>query len=256
LHAASREGEPANHGDYTRWGAVVALLAAAVLLVLAWPRGGPPRPGTAADPGALRGAQGGITALRGEGVTARDQATLEWSAVPGAVRYELHVSTPELEPVLSERSLPTPRAVLPEAILRPMPAGTELLWRVEAVLDDEQRVVSPTFSLTVELRARALVAMVRGAGAGGRPRGARAGACGARATRARADVRPPRGRGHSRARAAGLPGAHHHALDRRSSRRDVLLRRRAPPCVLGPGAPRARGPRGRAARLGHAAHGA
>lgn len=150
LHAASREGEPANHGDYTRWGAVVALLAAAVLLVLAWPRGGPPRPGTAADPGALRGAQGGITALRGEGVTARDQATLEWSAVPGAVRYELHVSTPELEPVLSERSLPTPRAVLPEAILRPMPAGTELLWRVEAVLDDEQRVVSPTFSLTVE----------------------------------------------------------------------------------------------------------
>lgn len=155
LHARDTEGPcgsptaamPANHGDYTRWGAVVALLAAAVLLVLAWPRSGPLR--HEGDPGVLRGAQGGITALRGEGPTARDHATLEWSAVPGAVRYELYVSTPALEPVLTERALSDPTAVLPATILHPLPAGTELLWRVEAVLDDEQRVVSPTFSLTV-----------------------------------------------------------------------------------------------------------
>jgi hypothetical protein len=140
--------EPANRGDHARWGSVVmALVAAAVLLVVAWPRSDVVLP--AGDPGELRGAAGGITALRGEGSVARDQATLAWSPVPGAMRYELYVSTSALEPVLTERALPSPSAVLPAAILRRLPAGTELLWRVEAVLDDEQRVVSPTFSLTV-----------------------------------------------------------------------------------------------------------
>lgn len=140
--------EAANDGSGARWGSVVvALVAAAVLLVVAWPRGRVELP--EGDAGAMRGAVGGITALRGEGPLARDRATLEWSAVPGALRYELYVSTPALEPVLTERALPGPSMVLPAAILRPLPAGAELLWRVEAVLDDEQRVASPTFSLTV-----------------------------------------------------------------------------------------------------------
>jgi hypothetical protein len=138
----------ANDGGRARWGGVVvALVAAAVLLVVAWPRAGLER--YEGDGGALRGAEGGITARQGEGPLARDHATLEWSPVPGALRYELYVSTPALEPVLVERALPGPSMVLPAAILRSLPAGAELLWRVEAVLDDEQRVASPTFSLTV-----------------------------------------------------------------------------------------------------------
>lgn len=146
--APGSELAAANDGVRVRWAAVgVALAAAAVLLVVAWPRAGVERHD--GDPGALRGAEGNITALRGEGPLARDHATLEWSPVPGALRYELYVSTPALEPVLVERALPGPSMVLPAAILRPLPAGTELLWRVEAVLDDEQRVPSPTFSLTV-----------------------------------------------------------------------------------------------------------
>lgn len=139
--------EPANHAQYTRWGAVVALVAAAVLLVLAWPRGGA-KPHVD-DPGALRGGQGAIAAVRGDGALGRDDPTLEWSAVPGAVRYELHVSTPELEPVLVERELQATTRVLPAALLRTLPPEGELLWRVEAVLGDERRVVSPTFALTV-----------------------------------------------------------------------------------------------------------
>lgn len=148
--ASPTASEPANEGRYARWGAVAALLAATVLLVLALPRGGttlhPP------DPGQLRGAQGGIEAVRGEGAIARDDATLEWTAVPRAVRYELHVSTPALEPVLTERALTGTAMVLPPAIVQSLPPETELLWRVEAVLDDDRRVVSPTFSLTVKMR--------------------------------------------------------------------------------------------------------
>lgn len=140
--------EPANRGDYLRWGALLAVVAAAVLLVLAWPRGGaaPYDP----DDGRMRGGADGIEAIRGDGPVARDRAVLEWSEVPDAVRYELYVSTTELQPVLEERELKVPSMTLPAELLRDRPAGTELLWRVEAVFADGRREISETFALAVQ----------------------------------------------------------------------------------------------------------
>ncbi|MEM9461980.1 MAG: hypothetical protein AAGF11_47915 [Myxococcota bacterium] len=146
-------GEPANRGDYRRWGrrwgVVVALLAAAVLLVLAWPRGGV---APYEDPGdhRMRGGGRGIEAIRGEGRLLRDEAVLEWSEVSGAIRYELYVSTAELSPLLEDRTLESTSTLLLAERLRELPAGTELLWRVEAVMPDDRRIVSETFAFTVQ----------------------------------------------------------------------------------------------------------
>lgn len=139
--------EPANHGDYLRWGALVAVVAAAVLLVLAWPQGGPSP--YEADDSRMRGGVGSIEAIRGDGVVSRDDAVLEWSEVPGAVRYELHVSTPELEPRVERRDLSATSSTLPADLLSELPGGATLLWRIEAVTADERRVVSETFAVTV-----------------------------------------------------------------------------------------------------------
>ncbi|MCA9706040.1 MAG: hypothetical protein KDK70_09355 [Myxococcales bacterium] len=140
--------EPASRGDYLRWGALVALVAAAVLLVLAWPRGGasPYEP----DDGRMRGASGGIEALRGEGPVSAGDAVLQWSEVPGAVRYELHVSTGDLRPRLHERDVRGTSWTLPAEVLREAAKGETLLWRVEAVTADGTRVTSETFALTVQ----------------------------------------------------------------------------------------------------------
>ncbi len=138
----------ANHGDYMRWGAVVAMVAAAVLLVMAWPRDGasPYEPSN----GQMRGGGGAIQAVRGEGVMPRDEVVLEWSEVPGAVRYELHVSTADLEPRLEQLDLETTSMTVPAEVVRDLPVGTQLLWRVEAVRADQGHEISETFAFTLQ----------------------------------------------------------------------------------------------------------
>lgn len=140
--------QPANHGDYRWWGAVAVVVAAAVLLVVAWPRGGP-SPYEPGDDGQMRGGMGAIHAVQGEGEVPRGEVVLEWSPVPEAVRYELVVSTPQLEPRLELTELELPRATVPARVLEGLPAGAELWWRVEAVRADDSRVPSETFVLTV-----------------------------------------------------------------------------------------------------------
>lgn len=142
-------GEPANRGDYRRWGVVVALVAAAVLLVLAWPRGGVAPYDDPDDP-RMRGGGRGIEVIRGEGLLSRDEAVLQWSEVSGAIRYELYVSRADLSPLFEERALESTSMVLSAERLRELPAGAELLWRVEAVMADDRRVISETFAFTVQ----------------------------------------------------------------------------------------------------------
>ena len=76
----------------------------------------------------------------------RSGATLAWSAVPGAVRYEVRISTEDLallEHATVERS--TAYAIPGPVVERAR--GAPLLWQVDAVLRGGERVSSPTFHL-------------------------------------------------------------------------------------------------------------
>ena len=75
-------------------------------------------------------------------------ATLAWSAVPGAVRYEVRISTEDLTllqhgTVEGRTAYPIPSPVVERARDAP------LLWQVDAVLAGGERVSSPTFHLRI-----------------------------------------------------------------------------------------------------------
>lgn len=79
----------------------------------------------------------------------REQPVLLWrlgpEAVPEGTTYDLQVSTAALEPVAEASELEEPRYQLPKEALADLPAGAQLLWRVEARTPDGRRIASPTF---------------------------------------------------------------------------------------------------------------
>lgn len=82
---------------------------------------------------------------------ARGAATLAWSRVAGeGTRYDLLVSTADFSPVAEASGLEEPRFTIPAENLAAFPPGTELLWRVEAVTADGERITSPTFITPIE----------------------------------------------------------------------------------------------------------
>lgn len=158
LALALREGESkaasraANGGRYWVIGAL-ALAAASVLLIVLPRDGSTPRSsGVEVDSGqTLREAELDA-AIQSELVEPSLPAAafeLRWTAVPGALRYELQVTTQALDPVFTARDLSDNRALVPASELELLAPGTELIWRVTAVMPDGQRRSSPALSVSL-----------------------------------------------------------------------------------------------------------
>lgn len=132
---------------------VLAPLAAAAALVVALAAGfgllTGPRPGRTPE---FRGAEVPvIRSLLGEAqALPRGSFRLQWTAAGEGSRYDVQVTTEALEVVASVQGLAEPVHVVPESALLRLPAGARLLWRVEAVLPDGERVASPTFVARLE----------------------------------------------------------------------------------------------------------
>jgi hypothetical protein len=62
----------------------------------------------------------------------------------------VQVATDGLEPVADARGLSAPEYLVPPERLASLPAGTKLLWRVEAVAPGGARLVSGTFVSRLE----------------------------------------------------------------------------------------------------------
>jgi len=127
-------------------------LAAAAGLVLAiglaWQLPGPWREST--DP-VYRSVDGrSISSLVPEDVPLPRRApVLRWTAIEGA-RYRVRVLTADLEPLDEVSNLPVPEHTLRPEMLSGLPAGTVLLWQVEADVAGAAAVVSPTFRVRLE----------------------------------------------------------------------------------------------------------
>lgn len=146
--------KPANSPRYW-YTAAFALAAAAVIVLIVLPRGEPVD--GQLDPGfdtqaPLREVESD-TAIRSELSTTTLPASafeLRWTAVPGAVRYELQVTTRALDPVYADTQLSDNHVLVPSSALADLPGSTELIWRVTAVMSDGRRQSSAAMSVTLQ----------------------------------------------------------------------------------------------------------
>ena len=140
-----RRPAPAPVSFFRRRGlaALAALLAAAIGFGV-WTRMHDPAP-------ALRGAGSALATTVEDGARLpRNAFRLAWKAAeePGA-RYTVRVTTEDLRPVAEGRNLETPSFRVPESALSALPAGTRLLWLVEAKTPDGRTVASPAYEVEI-----------------------------------------------------------------------------------------------------------
>jgi hypothetical protein len=126
----------------TRWlvGAGT-LAAAAVLALLLVPRSGPRETSPV-----LRGAED--AGLRADATTAtidRQHPVLRWSGAPEGSRYSVVVSTRDLTVLYRKTGIPASEAEIPVEALSAVPAGADIVWRVEAITPGGHRLASGAF---------------------------------------------------------------------------------------------------------------
>ncbi len=90
-----------------------------------------------------------IGSLLPDDVLSRAEPVLRWTGLEGA-RYRVRVLTPELEPLDEAEGLVVPEYRLREDVLAMVPAGSRILWQVEAGVRGTPPVVSLTFNTQVE----------------------------------------------------------------------------------------------------------
>ncbi|HVR97621.1 MAG TPA: zf-HC2 domain-containing protein [Thermoanaerobaculia bacterium] len=139
---------PVVYGRFQRWRplAAAAAMAAGLLIVIGLQSDDLWGPRTAPT---YREAE--RTAIRSlaEATLPQQGGTLRWSALPGAVSYDLVVSTEDLRVVAEQQGLTATEYRLPASALAGVAPGTKLLWRVDAVMADGRHESSPTFTTTV-----------------------------------------------------------------------------------------------------------
>lgn len=119
-----------------------SLLVATLTAVLLFP------PGPGPSPVFRAGEEARIESLlpAGSELSAQNR-TLRWQGPEGA-RYTISVlRADDLREVFQRQQLSVSQVELPPAVLEGLAPGTELLWRVEAVLGDGRKARSETFRL-------------------------------------------------------------------------------------------------------------
>ncbi|HSN86985.1 MAG TPA: zf-HC2 domain-containing protein [Thermoanaerobaculia bacterium] len=148
---AARPAANVVYGRFRQWRplAAVAAMAAGILIVVGLQMSGPTDPGQ--EPGYRNEQRTEVRSLLPEGqALPRQAAELRWSPVPGASLYNVQVTTEDLRVVASQESLSGTEYRLPESALTGLPAGSQILWQVEAVFPDGTRQTSETFFSTLQ----------------------------------------------------------------------------------------------------------
>jgi hypothetical protein len=128
------------------WAAAAALVAAAVVLPLAL------RAPPAEVPAEVRGeVDDSVKALIADGASlARDRFVLRWTTSHPGARYRLTLARPDLAPLHEAAGLTSASYRVPASVLASAPAGTPLVWTVEAFLPDGRRLQSRVFRVRLE----------------------------------------------------------------------------------------------------------
>ena len=126
-----------------RWASGLAIAAALILVVLNWRSQAPIE--TPGDPIYRSAPSAELLSELDEGAALpRDQARLNWSGPEGA-RYDVVVTTDDLELVFEARGLSQSELTIPANRLADLADGTVLVWQVDAVLEGGERLSSVGF---------------------------------------------------------------------------------------------------------------
>lgn len=124
------------------WGTLATVsAAAAVTFVLLRP----------AEPSVDRGgtAPAALSARMSSTTLPRDGFRLQWAPAGEGARYRVLVTSTDLTVVDMASALSSPEYQVPASRLASFPAGTTLLWRVEARLPDGKTLSSPATAVTL-----------------------------------------------------------------------------------------------------------
>ena len=122
-------------GRFGRWRplAAAAALAACLLIAVGVYRVNQP----AREPTYREAQHAGISSLLPQGqALSREAAVLRWSPLPGAVSYDVQVSTEDLRALATAKGLTATEYRVPESALAGLPSASRLLWQVDAVRPD------------------------------------------------------------------------------------------------------------------------
>ena len=156
------EGGAANDRRYWLGGVLGVVAAAAVVLIVLADDGSSVGEGQSDSKGTIESSESGpvlragaseapiSTPLADGAALPREAFVLRWSAVPEASGYEVRLTTEALDPVHRSSELDEPMLEVPAAALTNYPAGTNMLWRVEALLPDGRRVASTLWRVQLE----------------------------------------------------------------------------------------------------------
>jgi hypothetical protein len=137
---------PGRFGQWRPLAAAAALAAGLLIAVGLYHTQQPPR-----EPTYREARHAGIRSLLAEGqALPRQAAVLRWSPLAGASSYDVQVSTEDLRPVAAAKGQTATEYRIPESALAGLPAGSRLLWQVDAVRADGTHENSPTFSTPVK----------------------------------------------------------------------------------------------------------
>jgi hypothetical protein len=133
-------------GEGARAGAAALAAGLGAVAIL-----GPWRPEPGAPPfRSLRGDAAIRSIVPEDRALPRGAFVLRWSSVAPQARYSVVVTLPSLRSVASARGLEDPEFQVPESALDGLPAGSPIVWRVEATPPGGARVSSPTFVHRIE----------------------------------------------------------------------------------------------------------
>jgi hypothetical protein len=79
----------------------------------------------------------------------RELVHLSWETVPGWT-YDVHVAGDDLRLLHAQQSVPGGTLALPSEKTRGLPAGSSLMWRVQATRPDGTTLSSPTSVIRLE----------------------------------------------------------------------------------------------------------
>jgi len=127
------------------WLAAAAVLLAAVSAMFVFQRTRP------VDETFRAGERYAAQSLLGADATLpRDQFRLRWTPGPPDTRYQVRVTTEDLQVLTIAADLPVAELVVPRETLAPVAPGNRVLWQVDATLPGGERISSATFTTRVQ----------------------------------------------------------------------------------------------------------
>jgi hypothetical protein len=75
----------------------------------------------------------------------RNEFLLQWTSAAEGSRYQLRVTTEDLQVLATVTDLTATQFVVPSARLAALPDGASVFWQVDALLPTGERITSPTF---------------------------------------------------------------------------------------------------------------